>query len=526
MEGKRKIGSKHAREADIAQALRAYNKEVHGKGETLPEEQQVFRVQVLTTFLKAGVPLAKLPIFRDLLEAGGYRLTDTRHMLDLVPFVQQQEIAKVKDEISNKHVSLIFDGTTRLGEVLAVIVRFVDGWKIKQRLVRLQFLQKSLNGEEIAREIINILSVKMGISSELLLAAMRDRASTNNLAMRTVSIIYPKMLDVGCFSHALDHVGEKFKTPTLDSFCSMWIMLFAHSPKSKALWKEQTGRSIVTFSKTRWWSRWEVMHQLFWQFGALTPFLANHVDIGPASRPKLLEILQDPYKSALLQIELAAVVDLGEVIVKATYQLESDGALVFECYEVIRSIIATIHTAHYPNVQAIAHKVSSDNTTNQQWINYAYSCLQPGIDYFLARFNDDTVSPLSSFKAARLFSPCKVSVMKPVAANVDDLSSFPFLNDDATLSSLKKELPTYLAKAEDVSDGVDLLQWWKNAETDLPAWALATKKVLLVQPSSAAAERVFSIMNNSFNDRQMNSLEDYVEVSVMLQFNSRDVDED
>ena len=35
-------------------------------------------------------------------------------------------------------------------------------------------------------------------------------------------------------------------------------------------------------------------------------------------------------------------------------------------------------------------------------------------------------------------------------------------------------------------------------------------------PSSAAVERAFSLLANSFGDRQQNALEDYVEASVML----------
>ena len=47
----------------------------------------------------------------------------------------------------------------------------------------------------------------------------------------------------------------------------------------------------------------------------------------------------------------------------------------------------------------------------------------------------------------------------------------------------------------------------------------AFKLVLLVQPSSAAAERVFSLLQNSFSQRQSSSLEDYIETSLMLQYN-------
>ena len=65
-------------------------------------------------------------------------LSDRRHMSNLVPLIISQEQADVKQEISGRPVSVIFDGTTRLGEAMAVIVRFVDDkLAIQQRLIRL-----------------------------------------------------------------------------------------------------------------------------------------------------------------------------------------------------------------------------------------------------------------------------------------------------------------------------------------------------------------------------------------------------
>ena len=45
------------------------------------------------------------------------------------------------------------------------------------------------------------------------------------------------------------------------------------------------------------------------------------------------------------------------------------------------------------------------------------------------------------------------------------------------------------------------------------------KKILVIQPSSAAAERVFSLLNFGFVDLQENSLKDYTEASIMLRYN-------
>ena len=74
---------------------------------------------------------------------------------------------------------------------------------------------------------------------------MRDRASVNDVAMRILSIVYPKILDIGCFSHTLDHVGEKLNTPVLHDFAKYWINMFSRSTKSKLAWKMQTGLSIL-----------------------------------------------------------------------------------------------------------------------------------------------------------------------------------------------------------------------------------------------------------------------------------------
>ena len=67
-----------------------------------------------------------------------------------------------------------------------------------------------------------------------------------------------------------------------------------------------------SYSATRWWSKWEIYHQLLIQFGDILPFLERNADLGPNSRQKLLTILNDVNQKALLQIELAAVIDYGE----------------------------------------------------------------------------------------------------------------------------------------------------------------------------------------------------------------------
>lgn len=100
----------------------------------------------------------------------------------------------IREEIKGKFVSVIFDGTSRLGEVLAVVLRYVEDYEIKQRLVRLETLTKSMTGEEVARELISVLSASFGIKSDLLIAALRDGTSVNNVAMTVLKVVYPDVL--------------------------------------------------------------------------------------------------------------------------------------------------------------------------------------------------------------------------------------------------------------------------------------------------------------------------------------------
>ena len=134
--GKMKLEDKVKGEKDIVDFLHAYDLVVHPKGETLPDEQRVHRVKVLTAFLRAKIPLNKLSCFADILEDKIFSLGGRRTMSDLLPFILQNEKCCFKSEISGRAVSVIFDGTTRFGEAMCVILRYDDdNWKIQQRLV-------------------------------------------------------------------------------------------------------------------------------------------------------------------------------------------------------------------------------------------------------------------------------------------------------------------------------------------------------------------------------------------------------
>lgn len=68
--------------------------------------------------------------------------------------------------------------------------------------------------------------MSLGIESHKLLAVMHDRASVNGAAVHIVKVVYHNIVDIGCISHTLDIVGDKFRTPNLNHFLLFGIPYF------------------------------------------------------------------------------------------------------------------------------------------------------------------------------------------------------------------------------------------------------------------------------------------------------------
>ena len=103
------------------------------------------------------------------------------------------------------------------------------------------------------------------------------------------------------------------------------------------------------------------------------------------------------------------------------------------------------------------------------------------------------------------------------------LRIFPFLSSDKIIDGLIAKLPDYVVAAQDVvvTTEEEKVKWWCQHVDRLPCWSAAVKQVLLVQPSSAAAERAVSQLSAAFSDQQDRALADYLQAGVMLQYNKR-----
>ena len=509
----------------IIQCLNKMDNRDHPSGSTLPQDMRLFRFEIVQNFLSGGIPLTKIDTVRPLFEKYGQRLTSVTHLAELIPAVLEKEKETIKNELKDiNEVSVIFDGTARLGEALAIVVRYVqDNFQPTQRLIRLEVLSKALKADELAQRLMTCLAVDYKFGSNMLIGGMRDGAAVNGAALRQLKFFFPNLMDIVCFSHTIDNVGGHFEFRILDSFTQHWIGLFAHSYNARLLWRDKTGQSIRSHSATRWWSKWEILQQVLLCFGFVEPFLRENKEICKSSVAQLLKIFDNPQDAQDLRLELAAIIDAGVHFVSATYFLEGDGPLLFSCYERLSAVSRAVAVAHYPNTAAVAHKIADgDHARYQQLMAQAKACIQPGLNFFQQKFSVQFHNTVRAFKVARLCCPEQVQHLKPTADCLEEFRNFPFLDNDEIIASLGRELPEYLAATDGVSmssEDEKLASWAAHSKT-LPNWSALVKKLLLLQPSSASAERVFSLLNNGFNAQQDSSLTDYLESSVMLRYNN------
>lgn len=262
-----------------------------------------------------------------------------------------------------------------------------------------------------------------------------------------------------------------------------------------------------------------MINQTFELFGDVESFIRQDEEFSSNTRAKLTEFFTDKQKLDCLKVEFAAIVDAGKQFVQATYKLEGDGPLAFQCYEVISTLSTSVMMENYPNVQAVVRNISRSTEQQQKWRKYARKCITPALDYYKEHLEADIMStPFKAFKAARLFDPHYLNKVKPQNVALNLLSVLPF-NTDPILAHLKEEYPQYAAAAEGISSECETITFWKQYANGIPKWKEIAARVLLLQPSSAAAECVFSILKNSFSDQQLSALEDYLEASLILQYN-------
>ena len=164
----------------------------------------------------------------------------------------------------------------------------------------------------------------------------------------------------------------------------------------------------------------------------------------------------------------------------------------------------------------------------------------PAFDYLENRLTGqcqaqfDCTHSYAICRVLRLFDPSYVAEHEATidSASVRELALVVPLameRGGGLLTELERDLPLLLAAAhgftadhgsvDDFTESV--LGWYKNHSGEVGAWAEASLIVFSFTPSSAVAERVFSLLKLFFSNVRMSALADLIQASLMLRYNAR-----
>jgi hypothetical protein len=249
------------------------------------------------------------------------------------------------------------------------------------------------------------------------------------------------------------------------------------------------------------------------------------VDVCEVCRKTTLDRKGEPLKNVLLCEGCDAEVHLKCSSLKT---MPSDD----ESYHCESCAAAAAAAGDEPNQQRTNAGMLNDLDT---LIGYAKKIVQPASDYLEEHLEGRDLAQMNRMHAAGFFDP--LSTTPPSDQGVDEIfSSFKLFKKHHKFKDLgpliKGEIQMYLTLIEEIPplaerqdkkghDTFDIVAWWVAAAKKLPNTALALRGVATHSPNSAPPERVFSILNNSFDDNQTTALNDYVQLSLMLQYNTR-----
>lgn len=454
---------------------------------------------------------------------------------------------------------VIFDGTTKIGEVFAIVFRWVTcDLIIVQRLVDIGKYTYSFRAEELVAAVVTILR-RYNISTGTrppnkvngqVIAFQRDRVAVNTCAVAILLRNYVNSKDMECLSHTLVHPGEKFVLHFLNKFKQDLCALEKSSYLFSQHWFSIIGQKFRQPGNTRWWATYELYNIICINWNDIYTCITTAVvdgDVGEdgARVNRLNETITNDIFRAQLRLELAFVVIVAKPLVQATYLLEGDGPCSLIAYDLLMKckVWFELHYQEltFPNLLSeidVAVEVLSpimfnndDVQCRQAMKEHVTGAIRPVYNYFINKIFGELAEDVIVYKILRFTNPFSIKRMN-YEINFhevrNDLLSLGNFNDQE-ITAILNEFPTYLLLCEEFNDipyNLDeelklILRFWLLHKNQLPGFSIFVRYAYTIAPSSASVERVFSILKASFGSQQNLAIEDYIQASLMYQYNNR-----
>jgi hypothetical protein len=388
----------------------------------------------------------------------------------------------------------------------------------------------------------------VGVARDHVIAGLTDRAATNGVLAKNLAPVLPRYVHSFCMAHAMDSLCKVFSCGTMDKFFLGWNKTFGKSGAARRIFRELTGENFVRKHKIRWGSMFDQVVQVFRVYGKVGEIVSAVQKAGysPKGAAKLAEAVHGNLSNeSALAMELAVFRDVGKRFREANLLFQGDGFLAPFVYDKILSINAMFHgigagraAQELPSVEAIITAARNPNK-DLMWTE-AKAVLEPPYNKYNNLFNkgvNDGEAKVSLLPMMRLFRFAQLFHPRFCQNWINRKEKPLNLAEEMKLEDLRRvlgaqlcddmvvEFPSLLVLYASLQDATslnpeELLAFWSRNAHHVPAWACAARIFCLIQPSSAAAERAFSVWRTSVDDQQVVTLEDRQKLTMQIKFSN------
>lgn len=556
-------GKKHQKKLAERKSTVSISEALNQKSE---KTENAHRLRVAEAFFEAGIELSKCKgKLKELLEEKRpVRLSvgDASNLSRQVigPLTQRQNDEDVSAALAGDSLgSFIFDGYSRKDEHAAVVLRTCTlGFDISERLISCKMYQKGLTGKQWLRVVDEERRRLSSPGREFrLVFTVADGHPSNGLVGEALSNQLENYFHSFCHSHSLAKVGVNCNAPLVDQFVTLSGAIFKNSPGARAVFARIAGEEVKRKHKVRWFSTTAVVLQALEKSECWSQIVEvlEQENLCKESVPKFKKLLnENQAKHSDLWLEMAGVYDATMTFYKATTFFEGTSFLAPFVWRFIRTlrqfaekVFSTVEAGTVlPNASAIIRSIPQHLNPRPFW-GKVRQTVDPGLQYFLShfvRFEKDSKARQfrkadELFGFARLFHPIygrdwvngrergvPALNLRDVLARETVAEVLGILGRD-----FAKELTVDFARfvtclEQKVDPGKkytpdEVLEWWRANGRDTGSWAAVARLFVLLQPSSASVERVFSMLRATVSEQQERMLEDQQELRIRMRFSMK-----
>jgi len=211
-----------------------------------------------------------------------------------------------------------------------------------------------------------------------------------------------------------------------------------------------------------------------------------------------LVLIQDFTKEAKKRRVVQSTVALGTLDESKPRQSPAH----WQTYQYSRPVPPNLPPTH-------ANVVRAQQARNSLW-GKAQDIFRPVVQYHATRFigeakkPGDLVQTTKIMACGRLFNPSWVKLNDPAAVAYEELRCLTFVTS-TEIGQIQLELSTMKVLCQELKQA-DARDFYRRNVDQLPTFAAVFRKLILVQPSSAMVERVFSMLENGIHDTQKSML--------------------